>query len=70
MRTEAGRYCAKLQNDIIEVEALVQRNTELADTNKNIQEKNDELLRQLCEMQDKLITKDKVCFYVENRFLR
>jgi predicted RNase H-like nuclease (RuvC/YqgF family) len=70
LRSEASKYCEKLERDIIEVESLVQKNKELEDANKDMHEKNSELHRQLSELQERLVTKDKVCFYVENRFLR
>lgn len=70
MREEVAKHCEKLVQDINEVESLVKKNEELIKRNTELHEKNHELTRQLCEMQENMAKKDKVCFYVENRFTR
>lgn len=64
MKREVTEQCEKLERDINDVELLVKRNKELEDENKMVLERDLELNRQLCELQERLVNKDKVRFYI------
>lgn len=64
MKKELNEQCEKLERDINDVELLVKRNKELEEENKMILERDFELNRQLSELQERLVNKDKVRFYV------
>lgn len=64
MKREVTEQCEKLERDISDVELLVKRNKELEDENKMVLERDLELNRQLCELQERLVNKDKVRFYI------
>ena len=70
LKKQIAKHCEKLERDVDQVELLVKRNKELESKNREILERDNELNKQLSELQERLATKEKVRFYVQNRFLR
>jgi predicted transcriptional regulator len=70
LKKEVAVQCVKLEGDINNVEELVKKNKELKQKNKELLQRDAELNKHMCELEDNLNTKDKVCLYVQSRLLR
>lgn len=68
MKKEVAKQCEKLERDIKEVESLVKKNKELESKNREILERDCELNKQLSELQERLVVKEKVCFYLTKSY--
>jgi hypothetical protein len=69
LKKEVVDLCDRLERDITQVESLVRKSKEVEIKNREILERDYKLNTQICELQQRLVTHDKVR-YVQNQFLR